>query len=148
MLFTGMDMPSTFFKESNTQLGVFYPKHYLIAVFEDAQAGIVAERKLIAAGFADDETRTFLGEEMIGLTQNGAIGSSFIRGLSRLLGTEEVYTARDLRLAQQGASFVAVHCHGEEIKERAWRLLQPEGPVAARYYAVSGIEHLAGDLFT
>ena len=27
-----------FFKESDTQLGVFYPKHYLIAVFRDLVA--------------------------------------------------------------------------------------------------------------
>ena|SRR5579862_7051330 len=140
---------SSFFKESDTQLGVFYPKHYLIAVFEDPQKGIEAEQKLLAAGFAGDETRTFQGPEMIALIQGeDTVGSSVIRGLSRLLATEEVYTDHDLRLARLGASFVAVHCRGEQLKERAWRVLEAEEPEAARYYAASGIEHLAGDPYT
>jgi hypothetical protein len=54
----------------------------------------------------------------------------------------------DLDLAQHGAAFVAVHCPHEKTKKEAWNVLQPESPLAARYYANDGIEHLAGDFNT
>jgi hypothetical protein len=50
-----MSLLTGFFKESDTQLGVFYPKHYLIAVFRDARAAQKAVKELWAAGFAEDE---------------------------------------------------------------------------------------------
>ena len=54
----------------------------------------------------------------------------------------------DLDLAQHGAAFVAVHCPTDETKKEAWNVLQLQAPLAARYYANGGIEHLAGDFTT
>ena len=61
------------------------------------------------------------------------------------MATEEVYTDRDLKLAAEGAGFVVVHCPTESSKKTAWEVLDPLSPIAARHYAFSGIEHLAGD---
>lgn len=66
--------------------------------------------------------------------------------LSRLIGTEEGYTDRDLQLAADGAAFVAVYCPTESRKGEAWRIIEPATPIVARYYALSGIEHLVGEL--
>jgi hypothetical protein len=40
------------------------------------------------------------------------------------------------------APFVAVHWPSEKTKQGAWGVLQSETPLAARYYATDGIEHL------
>src|ERR1700722_422707 len=68
-----------------------------------------------------------------------------MRWLSRLLGTEEAYVDKDLAAAKNGAAFIAVHCPTEKIKTRAWRLLETNHPLVARYYRFGGIEHLAGE---
>jgi hypothetical protein len=68
-----------------------------------------------------------------------------MRWLSRLLGTEEAYADKDLKAANNGAAFIAVHCPTKKIKTRAWRLLETIHPVVARYYRFGGIEHLAAE---
>jgi hypothetical protein len=55
---------------------------------------------------------------------------------------------KDLDLAAHGAAFVAVHCVLPKDKDAAWKVLKNESPLAARYYATDGIEHLAGDFDT
>lgn len=63
---------------------------------------------------------------------------------ARFLPTEQMYRVSDLYLARHGAAFVAVYCPTEKTKQYAWEALQSEAPLAARYYANDGIEHLAG----
>jgi hypothetical protein len=138
-----------FFKESDTQLGVFYPKHYLIAVFRNLETAREAVRKLRLAGFAGDEAIAVAGEDVIELAkEETGPGTFLMQALSRFFATEQMSHDRDLDLAQQGAAFVAVHCPAEKNKEEAWNVLQAEVPLAARYYANDGIEHLAGDFTT
>jgi len=138
-----------FFKESDTQLGVFYPKHYLIVVFRDSAAAQRAAADLRRAGFSEDEAIAVTGEDFIELANEETGPGNFImQALSRFFATEQVSHDRDLDLAHHGAGFVAVHCPTDAQKERAWTVLQPENPLAARYYAGTGIEHLAGDFTT
>lgn len=138
-----------FFKESDTQLGVFYPKHYLIAVFRDARAAQRAAAQLKLAGFAADEATAVTGEDFIDLAKEETGPGNFVmQALSRFFATEQMSHDRDLNLAHHGAGFVAVHCTTDAAKDKAWAALQPESPLAARYYAGTGIEHLAGDFTT
>ena len=65
--------------------------------------------------------------------------------LSRFLHTEAVYTDRDLARARRGAAVLAIQCPDERTKNAAWNAIAPTDPLAARYYAISGIEHLAGE---
>ena len=62
--------------------------------------------------------------------------------LSRALGTGAVYSDQDLAAARNGAGFVAVICPDETVKTEVWNLLKDAHPIAARYYAPGGIEHL------
>jgi hypothetical protein len=71
-----------------------------------------------------------------------------MQALSRFFATEQRTHDADLDRAQHGAGFVAVHCMTEETMQQAWTMLQPEIPLAARYYSSAGIEHLAGDFTT
>jgi len=77
-------------------------------------------------------------------TKNGALGY-LIKELSRFLHTEAVYTDRDLMYATRGAAVLAVHCPDERTKKVAWSIIAPTSPLTARYYSLSGIEHLAGE---
>ena len=138
-----------FFKESDTQLGVFYPKHYLIAVFQQLQSAQEAVKRLRVAGFAEDEAIAVAGEDVLELTkEETGPGNLLMQAISRFFATEQVSHDSDLRLAAQGAAFVAVHCPLAKTKDEAWSLLEAAGPLAARYYASDGIEHLAGDFTT
>ena len=144
-----MSLLTGFFKESDTQLGVFYPKHYLIAVFRDARAAQQAVKELWAAGFADDEATAVAGQEFVDLAKEETGPGNFVmQALSRFFATEQKTHDADLVQAQHGAGFVAVHCPTDESKQQAWSMLQPHNPLAARYYSTAGIEHLAGDFTT
>jgi hypothetical protein len=138
-----------FFKESDTQLGVFYPKDYLIAVFRHLAPARQAVAKLRLAGFAEDEAIAVAGEDLLQLTKEEAGPGNFVmQAISRFFATEQVSHDSDLRLAAQGAAFVAVHCPLPKTKDEAWKVVQTEAPLAARYYANDGIDHLAGDFTT
>ena len=144
-----MSLLTGFFKESDTQLGVFYPKHYLIAVFRDSRAAQQAVRGLWAAGFAHDEAIAVDGQEFVDLAKEETGPGNFVmQALSRFFATEQKTHDSDLERAQHGAGFVAVHCVTDDSKRQAWEMLQPQGPLAARYYSAAGIEHLAGDFTT
>ena len=144
-----MSLLTGFFKESDTQLGVFYPKHYLIAVFRDSRAAQQAVQGLWIAGFAKDEAIAVAGQEFMDLAKEETGPGNFVmQALSRFFATEQKTHDTDLERAQHGAGFVAVHCLTEESKRQAWARLQPQSPLAARYYGAAGIEHLAGDFTT
>lgn len=144
-----MSLLTGFFKESDTQLGVFYPKHYLIAVFRDSRAAQQAVRELWIAGFAQDEAIAVDGQEFMDLAKEETGPGNFVmQALSRFFATEQRTHDSDLERAQRGAGFVAVHCVTDESMQQAWTVLQPENPLAARYYSAAGIEHLAGDFTT
>lgn len=144
-----MSLLSGFFKESDTQLGVFYPRHYLIAVFRSLEIAQQAVAKLRRAGFAEDEVIAVEGQEVIQLAkEETGPGNFLMQTLSRFFATEQMSHDDDLHLARQGAAFVAVYCPAEENKTQAWIALEQENPIAARYYASDGIEHLAGDFTT
>jgi len=144
-----MSLLTGFFKESDTQLGVFYPKHYLIAVFRDARAAQQAVKDLWRAGFPEDEAISVAGQEFLDLAKEETGPGNFVmQALSRFFATEQKTHDSDLDRAKHGAGFVAVHCPTDKSKQTAWSMLQPEGPLAARYYSAAGIEHLAGDFTT
>lgn len=138
-----------FFKESDTQLGVFYPKHYLIAVFGDFAVAQRAVASVRMAGFAEDEAIAVAGADVLDLTKEESGPGNFVmQAASRFFATEQVSHDSDLRLAARGAAFVAVHCPLPKAKDQAWAILEAQAPLAARYYAGDGIEHLAGDFTT
>lgn len=144
-----MSLLTGFFKESDTQLGVFYPKHYLIAVFRDSRAAQQAVKELWVAGFATNEAIAVAGQEFLDLAKEETGPGNFVmQALSRFFATEQKTHDADLDRAKHGAGFVAAHCITEASKEQAWNILQLQGPLAARYYGAAGIEHLAGDFTT
>jgi hypothetical protein len=139
-----------FFKGSDTRLGVFYPHHTLIAIFPGIDRAETAKQQLRGAGFSEDEVVAASGGDLVELVHEESARSGLfgylVTELSRFLNTEATYTDHDLARAKRGAALLAVHCGCERTKNAAWRLVAPTEPLAARYYALDGIEHLAGEV--
>jgi hypothetical protein len=144
-----MNRLSAFFKGRDTHSGLFYPEHYLLAVFPNLAQADRAQEKLRHASCGEEDVVSASGEEVVHFAQDhwlqDGLWGFLMRWLSRLLGTEEAYADEDLAAAKNGAAFIAVHCPTEKIKTDAWRLLVTIHPVVARYYRFGGIEHLAGE---
>jgi hypothetical protein len=144
-----MSALTDFFHGSETRLGVFYPSHYLVAIFPNPQLAAQAVSKLRQAGFPQSEAIATDGQAVVDLDhEDSGLASYVMQAVSRLIGTEQMFTDHDLDHARHGAGFVAVHCETEQSKNSAWKVLQAEKPLDARYYAAGGIEHLAGDFKT
>jgi hypothetical protein len=144
-----MSVLADFFKGSGTHLGIFDPHHYLIAMFPDFAAAEKAERNLLDAGFPEDEVVAAPGEDVVALVNEHAkhsgLGTLLMQQLSRMFETEEVYADHDFKLASHGAGFLAVRAPHQARKREAWKLIEPAGPLVARYYSLGGVEHLTGE---
>ncbi|MEQ1946092.1 MAG: hypothetical protein ABL995_02820 [Bryobacteraceae bacterium] len=144
-----MSRLETFFEGGDTELGVFYPNHYLLAVFTDVAEANRAKEDLKRAGRAEEDVISASGEEVVDFAADHVLKDGLwgwlMTGASRLFGTEAVYADKDLAAAHRGAAFLAVHCPTELSKVEAWNRLEARTPIVARYYSSTGIEHLAGE---
>jgi hypothetical protein len=141
-----MSISTSFFKESISSLGVFYPMHYLVAVFPDLETAQKVGRNLLNGSFRDADVLALSGRQFIELE---AVASGVImRELSRFFKTEQLSTDHNLELAEHRAGFVFAHCPTEEAKTKAWAIIGQDNPMAAHYYDQVGIEELSGGLDT
>lgn len=135
---------TAFFPAADNMFGVFYPKHYLLAVYPDEAAARAAGEELREAGWSEESLLTASGDEVLQFAEEhlekGGLSGLLMAELSRLIGTEAAYAEDDLRAAREGAGFLAVHCPSTETKEEAWRVLAPTRPLAARHYSGQAIE--------
>ena len=110
-----MNRLSAFFKSRDTHLGLFYPEHYLLAVFPNFAQADRAQEKLRHAGCGEEDVISVSGEEVVYFAEDhwlqDGLRGFLMRWLSRLLGTEEAYADKDLKTAKNGAAFIAVHFH-------------------------------------
>jgi hypothetical protein len=138
-----------YFGTSVERLGAFYPTHYLVAVFRDPAGAEFALNKLLSGGFAPADTIAADGKAVLEFDRDEKDLARFIlQAISRFFATEQVFADHDLEDARHGAGFLAVRCPTDDLKNAAWSLIEPEGPLDARYYSRLGIEHLAGDFKT
>jgi hypothetical protein len=141
-----MSQLASFFKGSDTRLGVFYPENYIIATFPSLDGANQAAAKLRGAGFSTEEVIAVAGTDFVKLMQEEmTLGGILMTEVSRFLDTEANYSDRDTRDAEHGAGILAVYCADEHTKQLSWGFIAPAKPIRARYYALSGVEHLAGE---
>ncbi len=144
-----MSVLAEFFKGSETQMGIFAPQGYVVALFPDLAAAMKAERNLLDGGFRADEVIAVPGEDVVKLVKEEAshagVGTLVMQGLSRMFETEEVYADHDFKLASRGAGFLAVHAASDAKKHEAWKLIEPANPIVARHYSLMGVEHFKGE---
>jgi hypothetical protein len=144
-----MNRLATFFKDADTDFGVFYPRHYLLAVFPNLPDADRAKDELTRAGRLEQDVISVSGEEVVQFAEEhmhkDGLWGLLMTKVSRGIGTEASYADKDLAAAKNGAAFVAVHCPTENLKIEAWKLIEPRHPLVARYYSLGGIEHLIGE---
>lgn len=144
-----MSVLAEFFNGSETHMGVFAPRGYVIALFVDLNAATKAERNLLDAGFPPGEVIAVAGDDVVALVKEHAshsgVGTFLMQGLSRMFETEEVYADHDFKLASRGAGFLAVHAASGARKHQAWKLIEPANPIVARHYSLMGVEHFKGE---
>jgi len=141
-----MNLLSTFFKGSETCLGVFYPKRYIIATFASFESATLAERALRSTGLDSDEVRAVPGGEMLHFfrelrVRTGVLGD-LMTEFSRFIDTEASFFDRDVWEARQGAGFLAVHCSTQREADHIRRLVTPLHPSAMQWYRMGAVYSL------
>jgi hypothetical protein len=140
---------TTFFHDSDTKFGIFYPSNHLLAIFPSFRDADQARRKVVESGVSNDDAIAVDGAEVVHFAEEylrkEGLWGLLMTQLSRFIDTEATYADRDLEMAQQGAAFLAVHCINDDAKTAAWKLLEPAAPLVARYYSAGGIEHFVGE---
>lgn len=137
---------SHFFKESSSSLGVFYPRHYIIATFSTLEATRAAHHALRNAGFNEDEVMSVTGPEMMEFFKQfeehaGILGDLMYR-LSRTFGTEARFVDSDIDSALKGAGFLAVHSLSESESARVVGFVRPLEPLTMQWYLAGAIRSL------
>src|ERR1700691_5300016 len=101
---------TNFFKESDSSLGVFYPKHYVIGTFPTFVRTEEAAQALRCAGFSDDEVLAVPGSEVLTYFEefraHAGLWASAMSTISRAFGTEQVFADDDIQLARSNAGFL------------------------------------------
>ena len=137
---------TNFFKESESSLGVFYPKHYIIATFPSFERTQEAAQALRNSGFPADEVLALPGKEILKFFEDFRAHSGLWSGamtmLSRGFGTEQVFADDDVESARAGAGFLAVHSVDQGDADRVRGLLQPFDPRAMHWYEAGGVQCL------
>jgi hypothetical protein len=137
---------STFFKESTSSLGIFYPKHYIIATFPKYLVAKEVYRVLRNAGAREDEVILATGKEVLEFfrhfREDAGLWGIVMRPISRFFGTEVVYADQDIVEAQEDSGFIAVHSVTEQETRSIVEQLAPFAPSSIEWYLAGGIRNL------
>ena len=135
---------TSFFKSSDSTLGVFYPADYIIAIFPTFSSAQGASQVLRGAGFGEDEVLAIPGSEVLkyfeGFRANSGYWAGIMTMLSRAFGTEQVFADDDVEDAQAGKGFVAIYSPGEAQAARIVELVKPFEPKAMHWYHTGGVQ--------
>lgn len=130
-------------------MGVFYPLHYIVAVFPDITKAKHAARDLAFSGFPADEAAAFEGREFIEMEiEKASLWGFFMKAISRSMTSEQSATDHLIDFAQEGKAFLMVHCPDGAAKDRAWEIVRQGDPLAAHYYSRGYVDHLKCDFGT
>jgi len=137
---------STFFRESDKSLGVFYPRHYIIATFPTYTAAKGAHQALRNAGHSDEEVLLATGEEVLEYFQHfredAGLWGIVMRYLSRLLASEVAFADKDIEHAQEGSGFLAIYSRTDQDAAKIVNTAKPFAPSSMEWYLAGGIRSL------
>jgi|ERR1700722_4734350 hypothetical protein len=137
---------TNFFKESDSNLGVFYPKHYIIATFPTFDKTKEAAQELRKAGFSENEVLAIPGSEVLKYFEefhaNSGLWAGVMTMLSRAFGTEQLFADDDVQCARAGDGFLAVYCAEDPTAAKVRAILEPFKARAMHWYQAGGIQSL------
>jgi hypothetical protein len=134
-----------FFKESDTSFGMFYPRHYIVAGFDNLDHAEAAEQALVEHGIAPDDVRAASGSFVVNRlesTDDAGLIERFKMHLAKSIGTESGYIDDDIKLARRGGAFLFAHAPTDEDCQRIMTVLRRHHPIFARRYLPLAIERL------
>jgi hypothetical protein len=135
----------SFFKESDSSMGVFYPLHYVIAAFDNEVRARAICARFREDGFAEDDVSVVDGPFLVDQLES-LEGSSLLeraeQALVRGVGTELGYVDDDRRTARRGGCFLFAYTPDQESTDRAIELLKRAHPIYARRYHRAGIHRI------
>ena len=101
-----------FFKEGDTSLGTFYPRHYIVAGFHNLADAQAAEAEFRRAGTPPEDVRAADGDFVTGQLESRR-GANWLERMEQRLvefaGTETGYIREDADLARDGGAFLFVY---------------------------------------
>lgn len=137
---------SNFFKESDSSLGVFHPKHYLIATFATYSTAQDAHQALQNTGIPEDEVLLATGADVLEFfkqfREDAGVWGIAMRSLSRFIGTEAANSDLNIEQAKEGAGFIAIHSPTEQDALNIMRVIKPFSPTSADWYLWGGIQSM------
>src|SRR5712671_6284793 len=86
---------SSFFPDADSKFGIFYPQHYLLALYPNFEAAEQACTKLNATGLGERDVIAVPGREVVQFAEEHmakqGLWGALMTELSRKIGTEAVY---------------------------------------------------------
>ncbi len=137
---------STFFKESDSKLGIFYPTHYIVISFPSEKSAADADEALSKSGLADDDVLSMHASDALAYFENfrkekGVFGD-VMTSVSRALGDDATFVDRDIENAQKGSAFLIVRSETDEESARIRQIVRPFEPLTMHWYVGGGIQSL------
>ena len=137
---------TNFFKKTDSSLGVFYPKHYIIATFPTFDKTKQAASALRRSGFSESEVLAVRGDQILRFFEefheHAGLWSGVMTMLSRAFGTEQLFVDDDVENARAGAGFLAVYSPEASEASHIRALLEKFDPRAMHWYEAGGIQSL------
>lgn len=134
-----------FFKDGDTSLGTFYPRHYIIAGYRNIADAQAAEAAFRRAGTPSEEVRAATGEFVTGQLESRH-GANWLERMEQRLvefaGTETGYIREDADLARDGGAFLFVYAPDDARANQARRVFAQTHPAFARRYLDVAIERM------
>ncbi|MFC4728713.1 hypothetical protein [Coralloluteibacterium thermophilus] len=133
-----------FFKDGDTAFGLFYPKNYIVAAFENEGRAEEAVKAFREAGFAEDDVAAASGSFVTRKLEAEPEGTfdKVKAAISAAIGTEHSYIENDIEHAKRGGAFVFVYAPDDEAADRAKPVLKRMHAMEARHYRQMAIERL------
>ena len=134
-----------FFKEGDHSFGIFYPRHYIVAGYNNLAEAEAAEAAFRKAGVSNEDVRAASGEFVIAQLESRH-GASWLERMEQRLvefaGTETGYLREDADLARDGGAFLFVYAPDDARLDQARRVFAQHGPAYARRYLPVAIERI------
>jgi hypothetical protein len=136
-----------FFKDGDTSLGTFYPRHYIVAGYHTLSDAEAAEAAMRDEGVPPEDVRAATGEFVAGHLESRR-GANWLERMEQRLvefaGTETGYIREDADLARDGGAFLFVYAPDDARAIQARRVFADARthPAFARRYLDVAIEHI------
>jgi hypothetical protein len=136
---------SFFTQASHSPFSIFYPTHYIVAIFRSYVVAQDALDALRAEGY-QEESLMLSGNEFISFSdeihQHASLWGQLVSRFSRIIGSEELLLDIDLQNARLGGTFLAIHSPNSATTKQIREIVEPFWPVSMHHYSPLAVERI------